>query len=610
MPSLVRLTEAFGKIGASMDYATIDTEINKQDKPPNMQGYQQVYADFNWEQAHRLIKGYKSGINIGYEAVDRHVDDGYGDQTALIFLGKKGQRLILSYHQLQQSSNRFANLLSALQIEKGHLLCSLTDRSSIMYVAIIGCLKSGVVFSPLFAAFGPEPIKSRMKIGGARVLLTSARLYRKKIAPWRDEFTSLKQVLLYDCKGQCPKGCVDLDQVLNQYSDVYEICETSSQDTALLHFTSGTTGKPKGVVHVHEAVIYHKYSGYCALDIHPQDIYWCTADPGWVTGISYGVISPLCNRATLIVDNAEFDPVRWYSILESEKVNIWYTAPTAIRMLMKSGNELCQQYDLSALRFLASVGEPLNPEAVVWSQEYLGKPFHDNWWQTETGGIMLANFIGENIKPGSMGRPLPGIQAAIIKTDKQGNVIHVTTPGEPGELAFKQGWPSMFRNYLHETARYQSCFKGDWYLSGDLAYQDEQGYFWFVGRSSDLIKSAGHLIGPFEVESALIEHPAVVEAGVIGIPDPVAGEIVKAFVSLKFGCEPDNHLVKSIMAHARKKLGPALAPREIVIKQNIPKTRSGKIMRRLLKARELGLPEGDISTLESDADDNIKITTN
>jgi acetyl-CoA synthetase len=589
-----------------MDYDTIEKESNRQDKPPNMQGYQQSYVDFNWQQANALIKGYKSGINIGYEAVDRHVEEGHGDQTALILLGKKGQRQILSYRQLQQSSNRFANLLNHLQIEKGHLLCSLTDRSSIMFTAIMGCLKSGVVFSPLFAAFGPEPIKSRMKIGGARILLTSARLYRKKIAFWRDELQSLQQVLLYDCQGQCPVGCVDLDQVLNQYSDDYQIYETAAQDTALLHFTSGTTGKPKGVVHVHEAVIYHKYSGYCALDIHPQDIYWCTADPGWVTGISYGVISPLCNRATLIVDNAEFDPIRWYSILQTEKVNIWYTAPTAIRMLMKSGNELCQQYDLSALRFLASVGEPLNPEAVVWSQAFLGRPFHDNWWQTETGGIMLANFIGENVKPGSMGRPLPGIQAAIVNTDKQGHIIKVTTSGESGELAFKQGWPSMFRNYLNETERYQSCFKDDWYLSGDLAYQDEDGYFWFVGRSSDLIKSAGHLIGPFEVESALVEHPAVVEAGVIGIPDPVSGEIVKAFVSLKFGYEPDEALVKSIMAHARKKLGAALAPREIVVKQNLPKTRSGKIMRRLLKARELGLPEGDISTLESDEDDSNK----
>jgi acetyl-CoA synthetase len=588
-----------------MDYVTIEKKLSNQDKPPNMLGYQHSVSHFDWEQANSLIKGYKNGINIGYEAVDRHVEEGYGEQTALIFLGKNNQRQLYSYQQLQQSSNRFANLLKSLQVEKGHLLCSLTDRSPILYSAIIGCFKSGVVFSPLFSAFGPEPIKSRMEIGGARVLLTSARLYQKKIAPWHHECKSLRQVLLYDCKGQCPPGCIDLDQVLSQQSDNYQINKTSALDTALLHFTSGTTGEPKGVVHVHEAVIYHKYSGFCALDIHPQDIYWCTADPGWVTGISYGVISPLCNRATLVIDNAEFDPVRWYSILQQEKVNIWYTAPTAIRMLMKSGNEMSQQYDLSALRLLASVGEPLNPEAVVWSQKYLGKPFHDNWWQTETGGIMLANFIGENVKPGSMGRPLPGIKAGILKTDKLGNIVEVTTPGESGELAFKQGWPSMFRDYLFQTKRYQSCFKDDWYLSGDLAYQDDDGYFWFIGRNSDLIKSAGHLIGPFEVESALVEHPAVVEAAVIGIPDPVAGEIVKAFISIKPGFDPNDALLKSVMAHARKKLGATLAPREICIKKNLPKTRSGKIMRRLLKARELGLPEGDISTLESDENEIV-----
>ncbi|MFT6268812.1 MAG: acetyl-CoA synthetase [Alphaproteobacteria bacterium] len=565
-----------------------------------MQSYHQSYNNFEWCQAEQLIKGYKNGINMGYEAVDRHVEDGFGHQTALIILGKKQQRQVFSYVQLQQMSNRFANLLKSLNVETGQLLCSLTDRSAILYTAVIGCLKYQVVFSPLFSAFGPEPIKSRMNIGGATVLLTSAKLYKKKIVAWRHECRSLKTVLLYECEGECPSDCIDLDHVLNKQSDEFNICQTAAQNAALIHFTSGTTGKPKGVLHVHEAVTYHKYSGYCALDIHPQDVYWCTADPGWVTGISYGVISPLCNRATLVVDNADFDANRWYSILEKEKVNIWYTAPTAIRMLMKAGNELLQQYDLSRVRFLASVGEPLNPEAVIWSKQYLGRVFHDNWWQTETGGIMLANFISENVKPGSMGQPLPGIHAGIIKTDVQGRLVELDTRKEIGELAFKKGWPSMFRGYLHETKRYQDCFNDDWYLSGDLAYKDEDGYFWFVGRRSDLIKSAGHLIGPFEIESILVEHPAVVEAGVIGIPDPIAGELVKAFISLKTGYQDNTALRKSIMAHARKKLGPALAPREICIKQNLPKTRSGKIMRRLLKARELGLPDGDVSTLESD----------
>jgi acetyl-CoA synthetase len=566
----------------------------------NLQDYQQSYENFDWSDAKQQIKGYQGGINIGYEAVDRHVEEGYGEQLALIFLGKKGQRTTYTYKQLQQQSNRFANLLTELGIEKGHLLCSLTERNTTLYSAIIGCFKAGVVFSPLFSAFGPEPIRSRMEIGGVRVLLTSAKLYRKKVAAWRHKLGCLHHVLLYDCEGRCPDDCIDLDNAISHQSENHHICPTTGEDSALLHFTSGTTGQPKGVVHVHNAVIYHKYSGFCALDIRPKDIYWCTADPGWVTGISYGVISPLCNRATLIVDNAEFDPQRWYSIIEHEKVNVWYTAPTAIRMLMKSGKELINQHKLSSLRFLASVGEPLNPEAVLWSKEVFGKPFHDNWWQTETGGIMLANFASEPVKPGSMGRPLPGIQAGIIQVNEQGQVVQLMGANLTGELALKPGWPSMFRNYLHESQRYQDCFKDDWYLSGDLAYQDEDGYYWFVGRSSDLIKSSGHLIGPFEVESALMEHPAVAEAGVIGIPDEMAGEVVKAFVALQPGYEQSDELLKSLMAHARTKLGASIAPREIAVKDNLPKTRSGKIMRRLLKARELGLAEGDISTLESD----------
>ena len=567
---------------------------------PNLQDYQHSYEKFTWQHAKNRIKGYKGGINMAYEAVDRHVDEGFGEQFALIWWPKIGTRKHYTYQHLKEQSNRFANLLISLEVKKGHLLCSLTERTPILYTAVLGTLKVGAVFSPLFSNFGPEPIQSRMEIGGARVLLTSARLYKRKVASWRHQLKCLRTVLLYDCKGECPPDCINLDNVLDQQSKEFNVLPTSEHDTALLHFTSGTTGKPKGVVHLHNAVIHHKYSGYCALDIHPQDIYWCTADPGWVTGISYGVVSPLCNRATIIVDQAEFDTNRWYQILEKEKVNIWYTAPTAIRMLMKAGEELCQHYDLSELRFLASVGEPLNPEAVIWSEKVFGKPFHDNWWQTETGGIMLANFASEQVKPGSMGRPLPGIQSGIVQRDENGGLMHIVGANQTGELVIKTDWPSMFSDYLHETVRYDDCFKDGWYLTGDLAYRDEDGYYWFVGRSSDLIKSAGHLIGPFEVESALLEHPAVTEAGVIGIPDNVAGEVVKAFITLKTGEKASDEVLKSVMAHARIKLGHALAPREIEFRDNLPKTRSGKIMRRLLKARELGLPEGDISTLESD----------
>jgi acetyl-CoA synthetase len=369
---------------------------------------------------------------------------------------------------------------------------------------------------------------------------------------------------------------------------------------ALLHFTSGTTGRPKGAVHVHEAVVAHHITGQLALDLHPDDVFWCTADPGWVTGTSYGIISPLTNGVTMIVDQAEFDAERWYRILQDQKVTVWYTAPTAVRMLMKAGANFAKRFDLSKLRLLASVGEPLNPEAVVWGIEAFGKPFHDNWWQTETGGIMISNYLAMDVKPGSMGRPLPGVEAGIVERVEGGGVREVTKPMAMGELALRPGWPSMMRGYLNEEERYRKCFVGGWYLTGDLAMRDSEGYYWFVGRADDVIKSSGHLIGPFEVESALMEHPAVAEAGVIGIPEPMAGEVVKAYVALKVGFEPSEALRKELLGHARMRLGPAVAPKDIAFRQNLPKTRSGKIMRRLLKARELGLPEGDISTLESE----------
>jgi acetyl-CoA synthetase len=324
-----------------------------------------------------------------------------------------------------------------------------------------------------------------------------------------------------------------------------------------------------------------------------------------VTGTSYGIVAPLCHGVTTVVDERDFDAERWYRCLQDQQVTVWYTAPTAVRMLMKAGAALAKTFDLRRLRFAASVGEPLNPEAVVWGEEALGLPIHDNWWQTETGGIMIANYAASDIRPGSMGRPLPGIEAALLRRGadgraavRDGRVEVLDGPEAQGELALRPGWPSMFRGYLHEEARYQKCFAGGWYLTGDVARRDADGYYWFVGRADDVIKSAGHLIGPFEVESALMEHPAVVEAGVIGIPDPVAGEIVKAFVSLRPGIEPDDDLRLELLGWGRKRLGPAVAPRVIAFDDRLPKTRSGKIMRRLLKARDLGEPEGDLSTLE------------
>jgi acetyl-CoA synthetase len=354
---------------------------------------------------------------------------------------------------------------------------------------------------------------------------------------------------------------------------------------ALLHFTSGTTGKPNGAVHVHEAVVAHHATARFALDLRGGDVFWCTADSGWVTGTSYGIIAPLTLGATVLVDAAEFEARRWYANLAQQRVTVWYTAPTALRMLMKHGSELPREYDLSALRYVASVGEPLNPEVVVWGQEALGHPIHDNWWQTETGAIMISNYAGMDIRPGSMGRPLPGIEVALLARRPDDRAEPVTGPDMEGELALRPGWPSMFRGYLHDPARYDRCFTDGWYRTGDLARRDADGYYWFVGRADDVIKSAGHLIGPFEVESLLMEHPAVAEAGVIGKPDPVAGEVVKAFVTLRPGYQPSDELRLELLGFGRRRLG-AVAPKEIAFDPQLPHTRSGKVMRRLLKARE------------------------
>jgi acetyl-CoA synthetase len=566
---------------------------------PNLQNYADACRRFSWQAARNALDGLPGGgLNIAFEAVDRHVVHGRGDRLAIRWVGRDGARLDVTYAELCRQSNRFANVLSDLGIAKGECVFSLCDRPPVLYTAVLGTFKTGAVFTPLFSAFGPEPVRARMEIGRATALVTTPSLYRRKVEAWRHELPSLKHVLVMAEPGEAvPPGTVNLGAALAAASDTFPIVASRPEDRALIHFTSGTTGRPKGAIHVHEAVVAHHATGFYALDLHPEDTYWCTADPGWVTGMSYGIISPLTHGVTMVVDEAEFDPVRWYDILEREKVSVWYTAPTAIRMLMRAGAELAAGRDLSHLRFLASVGEPLNPEAVVWGQETFGRPFHDNWWQTETGGIMIANYAAMDVKPGSMGRPLPGIEAGIVSREEDGTVRAVEDPMAAGELALRPGWPSMFRGYLGEPERYAECFAGGWYLTGDLAMRDEDGYFWFLGRADDMIKSAGHLIGPFEVESALMEHPAVAEAGVIGIPDPVAGETVKAFVALKPGFEADDALRMAILAHARKRLG-AVAPRDVAFRNDLPKTRSGKIMRRLLKARELGLPEGDTSTLE------------
>jgi len=567
---------------------------------PHLLDYAEACAGFSWEAARRELDGLPAGrgLNIAHEAVDRHAAGPLRNRLALRWLGKDGSSLDFTYGDLSEQSSRFANVLGLLGVGRGERVFSLCGRLPALYFAALGTLKNTSVFCPLFSAFGPEPIAQRLRRGDARVLVTTDRLYRRKVAALRDQLPQLRHILLADAPEDLGKDVLSLPRLLQEASADFIIPPTDPEEMALLHFTSGTTGMPKGAVHVHQAVLTHYLTGKYVLDLHPGDVFWCTADPGWVTGTSYGIIAPMTHGVTNLVDEADFDAERWCRILEEQKVSVWYTAPTAIRMLMRTGLKPREKFDLGRLRLVHSVGEPLNPEAVLWGVEALGLPIHDNWWQTETGGIMIANYPAMEIRPGSMGRPLPGIEAAIVRRTGEQAVEVIQAPGVEGELALRPGWPSMFRGYLHDDERYRRCFVGGWYITGDLAQRDADGYFWFVGRADDIIKTSGHMVGPFEVESALLEHPAVAEAGVIGVPEPTIGELVKAFVALKPGFAPNENLRLELLGFARKRLGSAVAPKEIGFIDSLPKTRSGKIMRRLLKARELGLPEGDTSTLE------------
>lgn len=571
---------------------------------PNLSDYDAVRAGFSWKDESRRLSGLPGGgLNIAYEALDRHADGPLANKRAIRFIKSDLSSQDFTYAELRAAANRFANVMTQHGLSRGACVATFMGRCPELYMAALGTLKAGGMYLPLFSVFGPEPLATRLELSGAQVLITTDALYRRKAAALRATLPALKHVWLIRTSAQAelPPGTEDFNALIAAADDRFTTAATNAEDIALLHFTSGTTGKPKGVLHAHQAVLMHEASARFALDLHEDDICWCTADPGWVTGVSYGMLAPLVCGVTLIVDTEEFDVERWYRILAQQGVTVWYTAPTAIRMLMKAGLEPARRHDYPALRFLASVGEPLHPEGVLWGVDAFGLPFHDNWWQTETGGIMIANYAAMDVRPGSMGKPLPGIDAAIAGRRADGGIEFIDSPDTVGELVLRKGWPSMFRGYLNDTERYRKCFVADWYFTSDLVKRDADGYYWFVGRADDVIKSSGHLIGPFEVEAALLTHPAVAQAGVIGIPDPMLGESVRAFIELKPGFHADEAMQRELLGHARKLLGPAVAPRDLKFTDSLPRTRSGKIMRRLLKARELGLPEGDLSTLEGGA---------
>ena len=579
-----------------MNYEQIVKDVASLSVAPNMPDYEAMCLDWSWDAVRAELDRPNGLVNQAHECIDRHALGARRDKAAMIWEGADGTIERYSFDDMRKQSNKFANVLRGLGVAKTDRVFLFADRIPELYFSIFGVLKTGAIAAPLFSAFGPEPVAERVKRAEGIGIITTRRLL-PKIEAMRADCPSVQWVMVIDRDGgEVPANTIDYSALMADASDEFAIEQTGPEDWSIMHFTSGTTGLPKGAAHVHEAVTCHYATGKYVMDFHEDDIYWCTADPGWVTGTSYGIFAPWSNGVTQLIYEGGYGAAKWFELIERHKVTIWYTAPTAIRMLMKSGAEVPRRFDLSSLRYTLSVGEPLNPEGVVWGEDAVGLPFHDSWWQTETGAIMITNYQCMPIKPGSMGRPFPGITAGIL--DDEFNEI--TEPGAEGQLALKHPWPSMFRTYWHDDERYNSRFKGEWYITGDRARRDEDGYYWFVGRDDDVINTAGHLVGPFEVESVLIEHPAVAEAGVIGKPDPVAMEIVKAFVSLKDGFEPSEALRRELMGHARARLGPGVAPREIDFLPTLPKTRSGKIMRRLLKARELGLPEGDTSTLEED----------
>ncbi|BCJ88485.1 acetate--CoA ligase [Effusibacillus dendaii] len=557
----------------------------------NLQDYEEAYKNFKWEDVEKEFSWSKTGkVNIAYEAVDRHVDEGRGDKIALLFNDATRDESY-TFAQMKALSNKFGNVLRSLGISKGDRVFIFMPRSPELYSSYVGAVKIGAIVGPLFEAFMEGAVKDRLQDSEAVAIVTTPQL--KSRIPVA-ELPALKHVIVVGAEGELGERELSYEKLMESASDELQIQWVDREDGMQLHYTSGSTGKPKGVLHVHNAMIQHLQTGKWVLDLKPDDIYWCTADPGWVTGTVYGMWSPWLNGVTSVVRGGRFLPENWYKTIEKYKVTVWYSAPTSFRMLMAAGDELMKQFDLSSLRHILSVGEPLNAEVVRWGMKVYGKRIHDNWWMTETGGQLISNYPCMPMKPGSMGKPFPGIYATIV--DNQGNEL---PPYQMGNLAIRAPWPSIMRQIWNNPAKYEEYFRlQPWYISGDSAYKDEDGYFWFQGRVDDVINTAGERVGPFEVESKLVEHPAVAEAGVIGKPDPVRGEIIKAFISLREGYQPSDELIKEIQEFVKKGLAAHAAPREIEFRDKLPKTRSGKIMRRVLKSWELGLPTGDLSTLE------------
>ncbi len=560
--------------------------------------YQDLTANFDWSIAERELD-YRPGapLNIGWMCSDRICRLGQADKLALIWEDYQGNQKRFTYDDVRVLSNTVARFICSLGIAPGERVCLFMDRVPELYIGFLGILKTGAVAQPLFSAFGNESLFVRLDNAATSAIITQ-RKHLAKVRKIRDKLPHLRHIVVVDA-GPNPlqEREVGFDMERAPRVEHFDVYPTTAESPSVLHYTSGTTGQPKGAQHVHYSIMSQYLTAKWVLDLRPDDIYWCNADPGWVTGTSYGIIGPWANGITQAVLDCGFSAERWCQFIAKHRVTVWYSAPTAIRLLMKEGKEPPKKYDLSCLRHLASVGEPLNAEAVIWSEEVLGKPFHDTFWQTETGCIVITNFPGMPIKPGSMGKPFPGITATVLNTR---TYQPITETGVAGVIALRPGWPSFIRGYWRNDAGFAAKHKNGWYLCGDRASIDSDGYYWFMGRDDDVINTGGHLVGPFEIESALLEHPSVAESAAVAKPDPVNMEVVKAFVTLKPGFTPSGDLELEIMNHIRKRLSPLAMPQEIEFVDSLPKTRSGKIVRRVLRCKEFNEPVGDLSTIMND----------
>ena len=515
--------------------------------------------------------------NIAYTCLRKPCEVGQGGRIAYKWIHNDLTDSQYTYAAVDQASNRFAHVLKSLGIKKGERVSIYLPKSPELIECFFGILKTEAVSCILFSTFGESALYDRLSDSQTRFVVTRLSLLKRIRKALEEGPTNLQAILVTDLEAHQDDFVLSLPRLLADAPAEFDFpAQLDAETPAFIQYTSGSTGKPKGALHVHSASTSMVASFKEVFHLEESDRYWCTADPAWITGLVYGVIAPLVTLTDQVQFGGNFNAESWLGILQKEQVNVWYTAPTALRMLMQEEEQLFRQYDYSCLKRMYSVGEPLNPEVYYWGKKVFGVEIYDNWFQSETGSIMITNQPGLAVKPGSMGKPLSYIEAFILDEQMQPAPVR-----QQGFLCLKKGWPSMFRTYINKEDLYREKFNGDSYISGDLAYRDEEGYFWYVSRSDDVINTAGHLVGPFEVESALLEIEEVVDVAVIGVPDPILHEKIIAFLCLKKGCEWSRTLELKCRVNISNKVSTTATPQEYHLVDRIPKNKSGKILRRV-----------------------------